>query len=310
MPMTPNLLDHLTGMAVFAKVVEAKGFSNAARQLGLTKSAVSKRVASLERSLGVTLLHRTTRALSLTEAGRVLYRHAADTSRLAETARGSVSQLSETPRGTLRVTTAAPFGNLCLAPLLPKFFARYPDVRIHLSMTDRLVDLADEGFDLAIRLARKLPDGLIARKLMPVQYVVCAAPSYLKRAPALRTPQDLARHNCLYFAHGDVADKWVFDGPGGRQTVRITGNLIVNHAEIIRDAVVAGMGVGLISTFTVARELKAGRLKVLLPKWKPQGSFGAAFYAVWLPRRYLPSALRVFIDFLVEHLPVREQVGA
>jgi DNA-binding transcriptional LysR family regulator len=301
--MSQELLDQLTGMAVFAKVVELNGFSNAAHQLGITKSAVSKKVASLERSLGVTLLHRTTRALSLTEAGRVYYEHATDTSRLAEQARNSVSRLSETPRGTLRVTAAAPLGTLCLAPLLPKFLARYPDLRIHLTVTDRLVDLAEEGFDVAIRVARKLPERAIARKLMPIEYVVCAAPSYLKRVSAPRLPNDLAPHNCLYFGHGDVGEKWTFEGPRGRQTVKISGNLIANHVEVVRDAVLGGTGIGLLSTYSVARELRAKRLRVLLPQWKPQSMYGTAVYAVWLPHRYMPSKLRVFLDFLIEQLP-------
>lgn len=301
--MSQELIDQLTGMAVFAKVVESHGFSHAARQLGITKSAVSKKIASLERSLGVTLLHRTTRALSLTEAGRVYYRHATDTSRLAEQARGSVSRLSEAPHGTLRVTAAAPVGTLCLAPLFPKFFTRYPELRVQLSVTDRLVDLAEEGFDCAIRLTRKLPEGVIARKLMPIEYVVCATPSYLKRTSTPRTPRDLARHNCLYFGHGDSAQRWTFDGPRGRQTVKIGGNFVVNESATLRDAVLAGMGIGLLSTLTVARALRSKRLRILLPEWKPQGMYGTAVYAIWLPHRYMPTTLRVFLDFLIEQLP-------
>ena len=301
--MGQELFDQLTGMAVFAKVVELRGFSSAAQQLGITKSAVSKKIASLERSLGVTLLRRTTRALSLTEAGRVFYQHATDTSRLAEHARRSVLQLSETPRGTLRVTSAAAFGKFCLAPLFPKFFLRYPEVRIHLSMNDRLVDLAEEGFDVAIRLTRKLPEGVIARKLMPVEYVMCAASSYLRRASTPRTPNDLVKHNCLYFGHGDAENRWVFEGPRGRQTVKIGGNLVVNNVEVVRDAVLAGSGIGLLSTFAISRELRAKKLKVLLPEWKVQGTYGTAVHAVWLPHRYMPSKLRVFLDYLVEQLP-------
>lgn len=300
--MSRELLDQLTGMTVFAKVVELNGFSKAAGQLGITKSAVSKKIALLERSLGVTLLHRTTRALSLTEAGRAYYQHATDTARLAEHARSAVSRLSEAPRGTLRVTAAAPIGTLCLSYLFPKFFERYPGLRIHLSVTDRPVDLADEGFDVAIRLTRKLPEGMIARKLMPVEYVVCATPSYLKRTSLPRTPKDLAQHNCLCFGRDDASQRWTFDGPRGRQTVRIGGNFIVNQSEALRDAVLSGMGIGLLSTFTVAHELRTKRLKVLLPEWKPQAGYGTAVYAIWLPNRYMPSKLRVFLDFLFEQM--------
>lgn len=300
--MGQEVLEQLTAMAVFAKVVELHGFSKAAQQLGLTKSAVSKKIAALERSLGVTLLNRTTRALSLTEAGRAVYQHATDTFRLAEHTRNAVSQLSDAPHGTLRITTAAPIGTLCLSALFPKFFARYPQVRIHLTVTDRLVDLAEEGFDVAIRVTGKLPERVIARKLMPVEYVVCAAPAYLKRAPAPRTPADLAKHNCLYFGHSDTGETWVFDGPRGRQPVKVRGNVVANHSETVREAVLAGMGIGLLSTITVARELRAKRLKVLLPDWKPLGRYGGFVYAIWLPHRFMPSKLRVFLDFLVAEL--------
>lgn len=284
---------------MFVKVVELKGFSAAGHHLGLTKSSISKHIAQLERLLGAKLLNRTTRALSLTEAGREFYERAAQTVELAQEARATVSRLAQTPRGALRVTTSVTFGKICVAPLIPEFLARFPDIQIQLAMLDRVADLADEGYDLAIRLARTLPDGVVARKLLPIDYVICAAPAYLRKHSLPRVPSDLARLNCLYYGQNNFSDKWIFDGAKGRETVRVTTNLVVNQGEVIRDALLAGMGVGLLPTFIVERELRSKRLVALLPKWQPLSPLSAA-YAVWLPNRHVPPKMRVFIDYLIE----------
>ena len=296
--MSENLVDYLGAMAIFSKVVELKGFSAAARQIGLTKSAVSKQVSRLEHSLGVRLLHRTTRSLSLTESGRMLYERATLSLALAEEARAAVAQLSVAPRGTLRITASVAFGKLCVAPLVPTFLARYPDVRVHLSLLDRFVDLADEGFDLAIRLARTLPEGVVAKKLRPIHYVVCASPAYLKGQKRIREPAELVRHNCLYYGTGDFGDTWTFEGANGRQSVRVAGRFVVNSSEVIRESVLAGLGIGLLPTFAVQDDIAQARLTRVLAGWRPQGPFGSAAYAVWLPDKYLPPKVRAFIDFV------------
>lgn len=298
--MSDDLIDQIAGMAVFATVVQARSFSAAAQQLGQTKSAVSKQVARLERSLGVKLLHRTTRSQSLTEAGQALYLRAAQGVALAEEARAELAHLSASPRGTLRVTAPMTFGKFCVAPAVLAFLERYPEVKVQLTLLDRNVDLADEGFDLAIRLAQSLPDQVVARKLTDIRYLVCASPGYVQDNPPLRSPADLAAHNCLYFGYGGFGDTWVFDSLSGRESVQVAGNFTVNSSDVIRDALLAGSGVGVLPSFVVEAELRDGRLLQLLPEWRPQGEFGASAYAVWLPDRHLPPKLRVFIDFLLE----------
>jgi DNA-binding transcriptional LysR family regulator len=310
MTTSENLVDYLGAMAIFAKVVDHKGFSAAARQIRLTKSAISKQVSGLEQTLGVRLLHRTTRALSLTEAGQALYERASQSVALAEEARAAVAQMTLAPRGTLRVTASVAFGKLCIAPLVPAFLARYPEVRVHLGLLDRFVDLADEGYDLAIRLARVLPEGVVAKRLKPINYVVCAAPAYLRNRPRLRSPADLAAHECLYYGSGEFGDTWSFERdrshgrpregqPGrGRENVRVTARFVVNSSEVIREAVLAGAGIGLLPMFVVQRDLADARLTRLLAGWRPQGPFGSAAYAVWLPDRYLPPKVRAFVEFL------------
>ncbi len=298
--MGDDLIEQIAGMAVFATVVQARSFSAAALRLGLTKSAVSKQVARLERSLGVKLLHRTTRSQSLTEAGQALYLRAAQGVALAEEARAAVAHLADSPRGSLRLTAPMTFGKFCVAPAVLAFLGLYPEVKVQLTLLDRNVDLADEGYDLAIRLAQTLPDHVVARKLMDIPYLACAAPGYLESRPPLQSPRDLAAHNCLYFAYGGFGDTWVFDSPAGRESVQVAGNFTVNSSDAIRDALLAGLGIGVLPSFAVEAELRDGRLRQILPEWRPQGAFGAAAYAVWLPDRHLPPKVRVFVDFLLQ----------
>jgi DNA-binding transcriptional LysR family regulator len=292
-------MEDLAAMAVFAKVVESKGFSAAARQLGLTKSAVSKQVSRLESSLGARLLNRTTRALSLTEVGGAVYEHCARMVGAAEEAELAVHRLAAAPRGLLRVTASIAFGRQHVAPAIQAFLAAYPEVQVQLMLTDRMVDLADEGFDLAIRIAAQLGDNLVARRLAPVRFVVCAAPEYLARCGAPKKPADLAGHNCLVFSQEGLGDVWRFQSRTGSERIRVSGNYQVNSSEATRDALLAGMGIGLAPTFTVGPDIRAGRLKPVLPRHRIVAPYEAV-HAVYLPNRHLLPRMRAFIDCLVE----------
>jgi DNA-binding transcriptional LysR family regulator len=213
---TINPLDHLADLAVFVRVVDTQGFSSAARAMGLTKSAISKRINRLEKQLGLRLLQRTTRAMSLTEAGRVLYERAAQgVALLDETARLAAG-LVDAPRGTLRVTASVTFGKLCLAPLIPEFLARYPEIELQLTLLDRFVDLVDEGYDVALRLTRTPPEQVVAKALMPVRYRLCAAVDYLK-GQKIETPADLAGHNCLHYGLREFGNEWRFQRIGAEK---------------------------------------------------------------------------------------------
>jgi DNA-binding transcriptional LysR family regulator len=295
--MDKSLLEQMEDMAVFTLVVEQGSFSGAARRLGLVKSAVSKRVDRLERRLGVKLLQRSTRALSMTEAGQALHARTQQSMALLEEARNELANLHQAPRGLLRVTASVAFGRLCVAPLLPDFLKAYPDVRVQLALLDRMVDLAEEGYDLALRLTRTPPDAVVARPLMPIRYVVCAAPAYLA-GRAVAHPRDLAGLNCLAYGYQAPAGDWSFQRGAERDTVKARGNVIVNSSEVVRDLMLAGVGVGLVARYAVEAELREGRLVPLLPDWTPAGTFGPTAWAMWLPQPHLPPKIRAFVEFL------------
>jgi DNA-binding transcriptional LysR family regulator len=298
---TINPLDHLSDLAVFVRVVDTQGFSAAARAMGLTKSAVSKRINRLEKQLGLRLLQRTTRAMSLTEAGRVLYERAAQGVALLDESARLAAGLVEAPRGILRVTASVTFGKLCLAPLIPEFLARYPEIELQLTLLDRFVDLVEEGYDVALRLTRTPPEQVVAKALMPVRYRLCAAVDYLKNRK-IETPADLAGHNCLHYGLRELGSEWRFLRAGEEARVQVKSNVVVNNSEVVRDLLLAGLGIGLVWNYAVDREITDGRLVPLLPDWSPVGPFGQTAYALWLPQTHLPPKTRVFVDFLAERL--------
>ena len=294
---TKLCMDHLAAMVVFARVVDSHGFSAAARHLGISKSAVSKQVARLEDLLGARLLQRTTRKLALTEVGRVFHEHCTRMLAEAEEAERAVTSLNAQPRGLLRVNAPMSFGVLHIAPALPEFLARHPEMRIDMTLNDRYVDLVDEGYDLAVRIARMSDSALVARKLAPMRHVVCATPDYLARRGTPKTPADLARHDCLGYSYMATGDDWAFQGPQGPVSVRVSGSLRANNGEALRTAALAGLGILRSPTFIVGPDLKAGRLKPVLCDFVPQDS---AIYAVYPHRRHLTPKVRAFIDFLAE----------
>lgn len=289
-------MKNLAGMAIFARVVEERSFSAAARRLGLSKSMVSKEVTRLEQALGARLLNRTTRKLSLTEIGAAFYEPCARILQEAQEAELLVGRLHAEPRGVLRLTAPVAFGTLHVAPALPEFLAQYPDVRIDLTIGDRQLDLADEGLDLAIRIARVLPDNLAARRLAPINRVVCAAPAYFERHGIPRRPQDLARHNCLVYTHANPDSQWRFRSGKGEDVVPVQGNLTLNDDEALWQATLGGLGIALLPTFIVGKDLQSGRLQAVLSEHVPTER---NLHALYLPNRHLSAKVRVFIDFLV-----------
>jgi DNA-binding transcriptional LysR family regulator len=290
-------MQDLERMAIFAAVVEARGFSEAARRLGLSKSLVSKQVTRLEKNVGARLLHRTTRSMSLTEAGAVFYEHCARIVEEEAEARLAVGRLHAGPRGVLRISASVAFGTLHIAPALPEFLARHPEVRVDMVIGDRLVDLADEGFDVAIRIAARVGDNLVARKLAPVNRRICATPAYFKRHGVPRAPADLAAHNCLTYTFAEPRDAWRLRGPKGHLDLRVHGNLRLNDDEALSAAVLGGLGIALLPTFIIGRDLQAGRLRAVMSEYVPHASH---INAVYLPTRHLPAKVRAFIDFLRE----------
>lgn len=295
-------MERLKHMAVFARVVESNGFSAAAARLKLSKSAVSKQVARLEAELGVQLLNRTTRRLSLTEAGRAVYAHCARIVAEADAAQQVASQLYALPRGTLRLAVPAAFGHLHVAPAIPAFLQRHPELRVEIEMTERIVDLAEEGLDLAIRI-RDLPGPTqVARRLAPLNWAVCATPQYFEAHGRPTAPAQLAEHNCLHYAVHGERENWLFDCPEGRIEVPVSGNLRVNNSEAIRAAVLQHHGIALLPSFVVWRDLRAGRLQRILPECTARTRFGDYIHATYLSGRHVSPKIRAFIDFFAARI--------
>lgn len=290
------MFESLPAMAVFVNVVESGSFSGAARTLNLSKSAVSKTVSRLEESLGTRLLNRTTRKLSLTEAGRAYYEGCRRMLNEAEAASQAVYRLNDAPRGTLRVNLPMSFGILQVAPLLPAFLERYPEINLDAAFEDRVVDLVEEGYDLAIRIGVLADSSLIARRLAPNRRILCAAPAYLERCGAPQSPESLAAHSCLLYSYQASGDTWQLNGPEGERSVRVNGRVRLNNGEAIRCAAVAGLGIAYLPTFIAGADLQAGRLVAVLPEWI-DGGLGAV-HAVYPAGRHLSPKVRVFIDYL------------
>lgn len=290
-------MDRFASMEVFVRVAELKGFSEAARRLGQSKSSVSKHVSALENHLGVRLLNRTTRRLSLTEAGVAYYdwcrRIAAD----MEAAEDSVTRLHAGPCGNLKVNAPMSFGRLHLAAVIPEFMERHPQVTVEMFMDDRVVDLIEEGFDLAVRISRLADSSLIARRIASSRSVVCASPDYLAKHGAPRTPADLAQHNCLIYSYSPQGDRWRFSGPDGEYTVRVSGNFWANNGDALHTAALAGLGVLSSPSFIIGEDLRAGRLKTVLEDCRQPD---LTIHAVYPHQRHMTAKLRVFVDYLIE----------
>jgi len=289
-------LDRLTGLEVFAKVAKSGSFSAAGRAMGLSQTMVTKHITALEARLGVKLFHRSTRRLSLTEAGRNYLDASARVLADLEAADSAVAADRFEPRGVLRLNAPVTFGEREIAPLLPEFARRHPRVTVDLGLNDRLVDLAEEGWDLAIRIGNLSDSSLIARRIAPCRTVVCAAPSYLKAHGAPRTVAELKEHNCLGYtlSRRNSADRWAF-GARGDVTVQVAGNLRANNGDALRAAAVAGQGLIYQPTFIVADDIRAGRLNVLA---LDHPTFDAGIHGVFLPEPYPAAKVRALIDYL------------
>jgi len=294
------MTERFGSIPVFVAVVESGGFSAAGRLLGVSKSAVSKRINQLEEALGVRLLHRTTRKLSLTEAGERYYEHAAQALIAAGQAEDAVTELQGEPQGKLKISSPMSFGRLHISPMIPKLLKRYPLLQIELIMDDRTVDLVAAGLDVAIRSSPgNLPTStLIARKLAPLRQVLCASPGYAERYGLPDTVAGLSEHNCVLFSLSSDANEWTFVGDDGAETVSVSGNYTANNSEALIEAIREGIGIGRLPTFVAGPDLKAGTLIQLFESHRIPDH---TFYAVFPEREYLPAKVRVFIDFAIEY---------
>ncbi|MDZ7840592.1 MAG: LysR family transcriptional regulator [Gammaproteobacteria bacterium] len=287
-------------LMVFVRTVEHGSFSATARSMNMSPSAVSKRISGLENRLGVRLLSRSTRRITLTDEGRAFYDRAKRIAAEVLEAEEMVMSMGSRVRGTLRVTATVAMAKAHLLPLFPEFLKRYPELHLVLELTDRPVDLGEGGIDVAIRFTEQILDtSVVARKLLTNRRVICAAPGYLDAHGIPRTPEDLLDHNCLRLWTVASWNDWEFDGPGGARTLRVDGNFEANSADAVYHAALAGLGIARLSTYLVGNDLRSGRLVQLLPEYAHQK---ANILAVYPDRRNLSPKVRVFVDFLVERL--------
>ena len=287
-------MDRILSMQVFAKSVECGSFSAAADALNLSSQLVGKHVQALERHLGVRLLHRTTRRQHLTEAGEAFYERVKIILAEVEAAEGVAAQSLGTPRGRLRINAPVSFGVHALSRRLPEYLARHREVSVDLSLTNRAVDLIDEGFDVVFRVGELSDSGLIARRLAPYRLRLCAAPSYLAQHPPIAPPHALARHECLGFSFTELRRRWHFQSPGGLIDVEVSGRLMADSGEALLSAARAGMGVMLQPGELVQDDLASGRLVELLPDYPVPTR---PLHLLHAPDRRMTPKLRSFIDF-------------
>jgi DNA-binding transcriptional LysR family regulator len=292
-------VDRLTAIQVFAQVVESGSFAKAAERLDLSTSATSRHVGELETHLQTRLLNRTTRRVSLTESGRAFYERAVQLLADLSEAEQEASRAAVEPRGVIRLTTAVNFGTRHVAPAIAEFLARHHEVRFDVSLSDRVVDLVEEGFDLAIRIGSAGPHNVVARKLGETPIVPCASAGYLKAHGTPQKPEDLERHNCFTYEYASPRNVWPFRArDGAERPVRVAGNLHANNSDLLAEAAAQGAGVVMAPAFVVGPEIRAGRLVPLLQEFAPRP---VPIYAVYPSRKHLSAKVRRFVDFLAEH---------
>lgn len=294
-------MNPLTAMQAFRRVVELGSFAAAAREADLSNAVVSKYVAQLEQQLGTRLLQRTTRQLSLTEAGQCYYQtvvHVLDELAAAEL---QIRDASSRPKGTLRLNAPMSFGLLHVAPLLPMFAERYPEIDIDLSLGDQVQDLVEEGFDMALRIRERLEDSsLVAKPLATVQRVLCAAPAYLTKAGEPRHPHDLRAHNCLRYSLATDSQRWQFDRDGEPIEVAVRGSLNANNSLALLASVQAGCGIALLPRFLAGPALQRQELVALLPDYQLAAR---TLYAVVPSRRGLTQKVQRLLAFFEQQYP-------
>jgi DNA-binding transcriptional LysR family regulator len=290
-------MDKFREMQAFVAVAESGSFVSAADQLETSKAAVSRYVAQLEERLGVRLMNRTTRRQSLTDEGHTFLVHCRETLALIHDAEQEIQNKRSSPTGLIRINAPLTFGILHLAPLWGKFTALYPQVQLEVTLSDRVVDLVDEGYDLAVRIASLPNSTLISRKLATTSLVVCASPQYLKGKPKPAHPSDLKNHSVISYSYLATGDEWVFQGPEGEVRVKTKPKIHTNNGDTCRSAALAHQGIILQPTFLVGPDIQKGDLVALLPEFK---TIELGIYAVYPSRKLVSPRIRALVDFLVQ----------
>ena len=289
-------MDRFVALAAFVKVVETGSFARAAQRLDTSVSSVSRHVSDLEAHLDARLLNRTTRRLSLTESGRAFHERCVQLLADLEEAEESASAATIRPRGKLRLTSAITFGARHLAPAIADFITRYPAMQFDVELSDRAVDLVDEGFDVAVRIGSIGSQNLVGRRIGATRLVCCASPSYLARHGEPATPEDLEAHACFTYEYSSLRNVWPFqDAQGRERNVRVAGPVHANSGRFLDALAVEGIGILHAPDFIVGPDVRAGKLKPILREFQPPA---ASIYVVYPSRRHLSAKVRAFTDFL------------
>jgi DNA-binding transcriptional LysR family regulator len=290
-------MDKIDAMRALVKVVASGSYAEAARRLGLTRSAVSKGVMELEQGLGARLLDRTTRRVTPTEAGLAYYERCVSILSQIEETEAQVSRLHDEPKGILKVNAPMSFGYLYLGKAIADFMIRFDDLKVELILTDRFVDPLEEGADVTLRIGTPADSSLIARRIAPARLALVASPDYLAKHGTPVSPADLIDHRCLSYGHTTSMQRWHLTEKGQPVSIAIGACLSSNNGDVLRDAAVQGIGIANLPTFIVGDDIAAGRLTSVLPENRPAD---LTIHALYAPNRYLAAKTRVFIDFLVD----------
>ena len=302
---TSRMANALADLHLLTIIAQTRNLTQAATRLGISKASVSEHLRSLERTVGMSLVRRTTRSVALTAAALQLVDDTQASFTRIEQSLQQIRDQAGAPRGVLRVTAPVALGRQRIAPLLPQFIRRFPDIRLDLDLNDRLTNLAQEGFDLAIRHARSVPDTYIALPLCESRSLLVASPEYLRRRGSPETPEELARHECLLYLRDGGTQSWSFEKPTARRradrvSIPVAGPFRANNSEVLREAILGGLGIGLLPDFSSEQELHSGALKPVLPDWKPVGFFGEHIYAVRPGATRAPRIVECLVEFLRE----------
>tara|TARA_R110000764_G_scaffold6853_3_gene25230 strand:- start:28087 stop:28971 length:885 start_codon:yes stop_codon:yes gene_type:complete len=291
-------MDRLLSIEIFVKSVELGSFSAVAEAMNMSSQLIGKHIRFLEQSLGVKLINRTTRSQHLTDIGISFYERSKNILAEMEVVSGLVQEVRAVPTGKLRVSAPVSFGVNALASLLPEYMTMYPDIKVEMALTNRTVDLIDEGFDVAFRVGNLSDSGLIARALRPYKLVLCAAPHYILEHPTISEPTDLLEHECLGFSHTELRTHWTFLTESGPMSVPVSGRLMVDSGEALMKAAIAGLGVMLQPLELVEKEMETGRLVEVLSNYPVPTR---PMHLLYAPDRRMTPKLRSFIDFTLSH---------
>lgn len=295
-------LSLLPDLALFVQIVEQGSFSAVARLTGTTPSAVSRSVSRLEREMGSKLLHRSTRKLRLSDAGKTVYAHALEmleSARLAMDAAGSAQQVAQ---GKLTLSVPKAVGRFVIHPLMSEFLARFPQVDVYLRLEDRYLDLIDDGIDLALRITHSPSPGLHGKPLMPVSHLICATPHYLRQHGAPQNPQDLRDHSCISLGETPADARWKFRREGKTEIVQTRGRYAANHTAVRLDAVKQNLGIGSLPLFTAREALERGEIVQVLAEWEFISSYSGELWLLWAGNKHMPARMRAMIDYLSEKI--------